>query len=164
MRDLNEVLDLNLYLPVGGKTYTVKPPSATVGVQLVDRLAFGIAADAGIDLGDEQRRAVEVTDDDLPDFGRQCLGPVLDEMLADGLTWQQVEFCITTAFYAWTVGKEFAEHYWETGGKPVGPTEKRPGTPPTATRTRTAAASSTKSSASPSGTKRPARKAAKGPP
>lgn len=164
MRDLNEVLDLNLHLPIGGKTYLVKPPPANIGAALIDRLAFGIAADAGIDLGDEQRAAIEVTDDQIDDFGRQCLGDVLDEMLADGLGHQQIEFCITTAFYAWTVGKPFAEHYWETGGKLARPTEKSPGTPPTATRTRTAEASTTKSSGSPSGTKRPTKKPPKGSP
>lgn len=155
MRDLDEVLDLTLELPIRGKTYRVAPPDADTGNQLLNRLAFGIAADAGIDLGEEQRRAVEVSDDAMPDFGRQCLGPTLDEMVADKVPWPQVEFAITTAFYAWTVGKPFAEHYWESGGKPARPADQRPGEPTTATPTRTAAASTTPSSASASGTTGP---------
>ena len=152
MRDLNEVLDLDLHLPIGGKTYTVKPPPADVAADLMNRLAFGIAADAGIDLGEEQRTAIEVTDDAMPDFARQCLGPALDAMEADKLLPQQIEFAVTTAFYAWTVGKVFAQTYWETGGNLERPTEQRPVEPPTATQTRPAAASSTQTSASASGT------------
>ena len=154
MRDLNDILDLNLELPVGGKTYIVKPPPADIGVLLLNRLALGIAVDAGIELPEEQRRATIVDDDEMPDFGRQCLGPVLDEMEADGLLPQQIEFCITTAFYAWTVGKEFAEVHWETAGNLARPVEERPGRP-TATQTHAAAAPTTPTSASPSGTTAP---------
>jgi hypothetical protein len=152
VRDLNDILDLNLELPVGGKTYVVKPPPADVGAHLMNRLALGIALDAGIDLPEEDRRATVVDDDEMPDFGRQCLGLVLDEMTADGLSGAQIEFCITTAFYAWTVGKAFAEIHWETAGNLVRPVEERPGRP-TATQTHAAAASSSPTSASPSGTK-----------
>lgn len=153
MRDLNEVLDLDLSLPVGGKTYMVKPPRADVAAHLMNRLAFGIAADAGLDLGEEQRRAIEVTDEQMPDFARQCLGPALDEMEADGLLPQQIEFCVTTAFYAWTVGKAFAERHWETAGNLERPTVQSPVAPPTATQTRPAEASTSPISASASGTR-----------
>lgn len=155
MRDLNEVLDLTLNLPIGGKTYTVNPPPAHIGANLVDRLAFGIALDAGIDLGEEQRHAVTVEDDELPDFARQNLSDTYDTMVEDGLSITQIEFCVTTAFYAWTVGKEFAEMYWETGGKLDRPAAQSPGTPPTATRTRTAEATTTPTLGSPSGTTPP---------
>lgn len=152
MRDLNDVLDLNLHLPIGGKTYLVKPPDAATGVQLMNRLVFGLAKDGGVDLGPEQRSAVEISDEQLPDFGRQCLGDTLDELMADGVPWPQLEFTITTAFYAWTLGKAYAEHYWETAGKQVGPAEESLEAPPTATPTRPVAESTIPSSASASGT------------
>ena len=162
MRDLNEVLDLTLTLPVGGKTYTVHPPSAADGADLLNKLTLGMAADAGIDLA-EARGQIEVSDDDLPDFARQCLGKAYDEMVADGLADQQLQFCVTTAFLAWTMGKAFAELYWESGGKVTGPTRKaRRARPRTATPTPSAAASTTKTSASPSGTKTPRRPRSKG--
>jgi hypothetical protein len=151
MRDLNDVLDLVLQLPIGGKTYTVNPPDRRTGAHLLNRLAFGIAADAGIELDEDERRAAFVTDDEMPDFARQCLGPALDEMEADGLDHARIEFCVTTAFYAWTVGKAFAETYWETGGNLERPTVQSQ-EPPTGTPTRPAEASTSPISASASGT------------
>lgn len=152
MRDLNEVLDLTLKLPIGGKTYVVDPPSADIGAHLVNRLALGIAADAGFTLDDDDRGQLIVEDDDMPDFATQCLGPVYQQMLDDGLNQQQIEFAVTTAFYAWTLGKDFAETYWETGGKLERPTEQRL-VRPTATPTPPAEASTTPTPASASGTR-----------
>lgn len=151
MRDLNDVLDLTLRLPIGGKVYEVQPPPAAIGAELMNRLALGIYAEAGLPITDEIRGAIEVSDDDLPDFARMCLGENYDEMVDAGLDGSRIEFCVTTAFYAWTVGKDFAEHYWETAGKPAGASLRV--TPPTETRTLPAVASTTRSSGSRSGTR-----------
>lgn len=155
MRDLNDVLDLTLRLPIGGKVYEVQPPPAAIGAHLLNRLAMGLYANAGLPMDqvdEEARGLIEVADEDLPDFARMCLGDTYDAMVADDLDSVRLEFAVTTAFYAWTVGKPFAEHYWETGGKVVGSAEgpERP----TATPTPEAEASSTPSPASPNGTKR----------
>lgn len=155
MRDLNEVLDLRLTLPIGGKTYVVDPPAANVGAHLINRLALGIAADAGIPLEESDRGQLVVDDEDMPDFATQCLGPVYQRMVDDGLSTPQIEFCVTTAFYAWTVGKEFAEAYWEAAGKLGRPAEQRQDQRPTATPTREAEATTTPTPASASGTRTP---------
>ena len=155
MRDLNEVLDLRLTLPIGGKTYVVDPPPANIGAHLINRLALGIAADAGIPLEETDRGQLVVDDADMPDFATQCLGAVYQQMLDDGLSTAQVEFAVTTAFYAWTVGKEFAETFWETGGKLGRPAEQRQDQPTTATPTREAEASTTLTPASATGTRTP---------
>ena len=160
MRDLNDILDLTLRLPIGGKVSQVQPPPAAVGAHLMNRLALGIAVDAGIPVSDDERGAVEVTDDELPDFARMCLGDAYDEMVADGLDSTRIEFAVTTAFYAWTVGKAFAEAHWEAGGKLAGATATA--TPPTAIPTPTAAGSSSQTSASVSGTRRPQDRKPKG--
>jgi hypothetical protein len=158
VRDINDVLDLTLRLPIGGKTYEVQPPPANIAAHLMNLLALGIYADAGLPMDEETRGSIEVTDEEFPEFSRMCLGSTLDELTADGIGSPRLDFIVETAFLCWTVGKPFAEHHWETGGKPAGPTEKRSGRP-TATRTRTAAESGTPSSASPSGTRpRSARK------
>jgi hypothetical protein len=152
MRDLTEVLNLQLRLPIRGTTYVVDPPPANIGAHLVNRLALGIAADAGLPINDEDRGQLIVDDEDMPDFGRQCLGPVYDQMLADGISHPELEFATTTAFYAWTLGLEFAEQYWESAGELGRPTEQRSGRP-TATPTPPAEASTTPTPASASGTK-----------
>lgn len=152
MRDLNEVLDLQLRLPIGGKTYTVNPPTAATGAILINRLAAGIAVDAGVELDDDTRGMVAVPDEDVPDFARQCLGTTYDQMVDDGLSKPQLEFAVTTAFLAWTVGREYAELWWDSGGKAGRPAGARD-LHPTVTRTRTAAATTTQSTRSRSGTK-----------
>ena len=42
--NLNDVLDLRLRLPIGGKTYIVEPPSAADGAYLMNLMALGLAA------------------------------------------------------------------------------------------------------------------------
>jgi len=159
VRDLNEVLDLQLRLPVGGKTYIVNPPPADTGARLLNRLTIGMVVDAGIDIDDETR-AQAVVDDDEHDFAADCLGPALDQMTADGLSKPQIDFCVTVAFLAWTVGRDYAEQWWETGGKvgrPAG-AESLAARPRTATPTPSAEASTTPSPASATGTKTKRRK------
>ena len=153
MRDLNEVLDLQLRLPVGGTTYVVNPPSAAVAARLMNRLTIGMVVDAGLDI-DDDLRAQAVIHDDNTDFAEDCLGPVLTQMRDDGLAQQQIEFCVTVAFLAWTVGRDYAEQWWETGGKvgrPAG-AQSLAARPRTATPTPSAEASTTPSPASASGT------------
>ena len=165
MRDLNDVLDLNLRLPIGGKTYTVHPPSAAVGADLLNKLALGMAAQAGVDMT-EARGQIAVTEDDMPDFGRQCLGAAYDEMFADGLSYPVIEFAVTTAFLAWTVGKDYAETWWEAGGQmgkaPAPNRAARRARPRTATPTPAGAARTSQTSASPSGTTARTKKPRKG--
>ena len=90
MRDALEVLDLNLRLPVGDRTYTVRPPAAAVGIRLANMLTRGIVLDSLIDAGasgaevDEIRAGLVIDDDDDQDFALDCLGATYDEMLADG--------------------------------------------------------------------------------
>lgn len=154
MRDALEVLDLNLALPISGKNYSIKPPSAAVGAHLMEMFALGvvtgIAAERGIPVDDEIAEQILVGDSDLPNFGRQCLGAAYDEMVADEVPAPVLELAISTAFVAWCVGKEYAEAWWEAGGK--APAPRRAPEPPTATPTRSAAASTT--ATYPSGTRR----------
>ena len=151
MRDALEVLDLVLRLPVGGKTYRVDPPTAAVGIRLQGMLAAALVADAITDRGEdaaELRAELTLSGDREADFGRDCLGPAYDEMLADDVPAPVVELAITTAFYAWTVGRDFARAWWDAGGKAPAPMSPRR---PTETRTRPAAANTTPSRASRTG-------------
>jgi hypothetical protein len=129
-RDLTDVLDLSLTLPIRGKDYRVLPPSAQVGLALQQKMALGIVVQQGGDVPDEVRAEVEIDDEKLPDLAHQCLGPVYDEMVKDGLSTPEIEFAVSTAFIAWTSGRQYAEIYWETGGKaqaPASPEQTRSG-------------------------------------
>lgn len=165
MRDALEVLDLTLRLPVGDRTYLVRPPAAAVGIRLANMLTRGIVLDSLIDAGAtgaevDEIRAGLVIDDDDQDFARDCLGDAFDEMVADDLPHPVIELAVSTAFLAWTAGKGAAEAWWETGGKAPTPPKRPAGAPPTETPTPQAAANTTPTRVSRSGTKR--RKRAKG--
>jgi len=147
MRDLNDVLDLRLNLPIGGKTYVVDPPTAADGAYFLNLLAIGIAADAGVDVSGFN---LDIPDGD-PDFATRALGAAYQQMIDDGLSLGQIGFAAETAFLAWTVSREFAEHYWETGGK-AGRPNRAQRRHPTVTPTRGDAASTTPNSGSQSGT------------
>lgn len=160
MRDALEVLDLTLRLPVGDRTYLVRPPAAAVGIRLANMLTRGIVLDSLIDAGatgaevDEIRAGLVIKDDDH-DFARDCLGAAYDEMTADGVPYPVVELAVSTAFLAWTAGKQTAEAWWDAGGKAPTPTAtRRAGAPPTETQTQQAAATTTPTRVSRSGTKR----------
>ncbi|NNM44597.1 DUF7426 family protein [Knoellia koreensis] len=119
LRDSSEILDLCLRLPIHGKTYEVYPPSPATHDQLAMRLALGIALDAGVEIPEEDARTLQITDDDMPDFATMCLGDTYEQMLADEVSHPEIELALVTAFYAWTLGMEVAEAYWESGGRLV---------------------------------------------
>lgn len=146
--NLNDVLDLRLRLPIGGRTYIVEPPSAADGAYLMNLMALGLAADAGVDVTGFD---LDISDGN-PDFGARTLGAAYQQMLDDGLSMPQVGFAAETAFLAWTVSKEYAEHHWETGGK-AGRPNRAQRRHPTATPTPAAAANTTQTPASRNGTK-----------
>lgn len=164
--------DQSLRLPIRGKEYVIQPPRADVGYALAMRLAAGVAVEAGLDLDDdtitEANAAVDIADEQLPDFARQCLNgprngkpnPIYEQMLEDGLSHPEVEMAVQTAFLAWTVSREVAEHYWNTGGKALRRRETHPGLRRTETPTRQGAASTTPTRGSANGTKLKAAKAA----
>lgn len=149
--------DQSLQLPIGGRTYTVLPPSAAVGMALSMRLAAGIVLNAGVPLTDdaiaEADAEATVGDDEVPDFARQCLGAAYDEMLADKVPQPKVEFAVQTAFLAWTLDKAAAEMFWNSAGKAGAPSQKGPARRRTATPTLAAAVSMTPTPASPTGTR-----------
>lgn len=164
--------DQTLRLPIRGKEYVIHPPRADVGMALSMRLAAGVLIDAGVPLDEadlaEADRQAQVADEQMPDFARQCLNgpvggqpnPVYEQMLEDGLSHPEVEMATQTAFLAWTAGREFAEHYWNTGGKALAQRLPHPALRQTATPTQPAGESTTPTSASASGTRRKARAAA----
>ena len=148
-RDLTDVLDLSLTLPIRGKAYRVLPPSAEIGLKLQQKMALGIIASEGGNVPDEVREQVEIDDDHLPDFAHQVLGDTYDEMVTDGLSTPEIEFAVSTAFIAWTSGKAYAEVFWESGGKASTP---RPTNEPTPSGKAGAAATTKKTPTSGSGT------------
>ncbi|WP_187415138.1 hypothetical protein [Nonomuraea sp. PA05] len=100
---IGEPLYLPVPLPSGQvKEYAVPPADAETWTQLTTRFAAS---------GDD-----DVIDDPTEaDLYRRWLGPVYDELEADGAAWEQIRRCGVTVF-AWHVhGEEAALRVWEGG-------------------------------------------------
>lgn len=108
--DLGDFLSPTLDLPVAGKTYRVPSPPAAVGLRLQAAFAVTNARRAGVDA--KARWVQLLNDDTTTSLEQDALGPVYDEMLADGLTIEQLNHAGMTA-YLWIVAGDDAAHfYW----------------------------------------------------
>lgn len=112
-KDLAEFFDPDLYLPVRGKTYRITAPNAEDGLRL--REAF-LNPDA------------HFTDDDELEEYKRLLGPVWDEMVADGIDWKSLCHVGRTALMYYGMGETLAEVHWQTGlGESGNPLPPKPG-------------------------------------
>ena len=146
-KELDEFLDDSLTLPIGGKAYEVPAVPGRDGLWAQKLLAeVERAKDAG------QADAGKLDDGDERLLYQRMLGPVFDEMLTDGVSWQRISHAAMTVFFWTTADRDTAEKYWTAGGDPerLGSA----GSPNRASRRASAAAANTtRKRASTSGTK-----------
>ncbi|MFI7315140.1 DUF7426 family protein [Streptomyces hygroscopicus] len=111
---LDELFDDSLTLPFGDTEYVIPSPSAEDGlrIQKITSLAARLQA------GGEAVDTTLLDDEEERDLLALCLGPVLDEMLSDGITWSRARHAGLTAMFWIVSGPEIAEKYWKTGGDP----------------------------------------------
>ena len=147
-RDISELLDAGLALPIRGKVYTVPPVDAETGLRL-QRLAEVAAQAAKAVENGEGLDAIVFDDDDEIDLYRVALGAAYEEMLADGVSWPALKIAGVTAWLDSAVGREAAEAYWNAAGDPerlagnratrrAARSTRRPASASGTTRTRTA--------------------------
>ncbi|MGW1679394.1 DUF7426 family protein [Saccharopolyspora sp. NPDC002376] len=120
LRDLSEVLDPGLSLPISGTTYTVPPPDAETGLRLQRLSDWMMTAAAAVQSGSDAPTPGEqlLSDSEELDLYRDSLGTAYDEMIADAVAWPWLKVAGMTAFTHWTVGAEQAQAIWEAGGRP----------------------------------------------
>jgi hypothetical protein len=142
-KELGELLDDSLALPIGERTYRVPPPSAATGLRVQAIMqAAAVAADGGhVDeaiLADAAER----------DMYLDVLGTAHAEMVADDVAWPMLKHCAVTAMVWIVQNKDAAERYWNAGGDPsrLAPNRKQ-------RRSSSGAANKTRSRGSSSGTK-----------
>ncbi|MET7933495.1 hypothetical protein [Streptomyces sp. NPDC005322] len=111
---LDELFDDTLTLPFGDTEYVIPSPPAEDGlrVQRITSLAARLQA------GGEAINTELLDDDEERDLLELCLGPVLGEMLSDGISWSRARHAGLTAMFWIVSGPEIAEKYWKTGGDP----------------------------------------------
>ncbi|MFI8660706.1 hypothetical protein ACIGKR_12010 [Rhodococcus qingshengii] len=140
MRDLRELFDPNLHLPINGKTYTITSPNAEEGLRL--RLMFS-TLDAKIGDDDQVGEIAKLlgatwvpnmvtktvldiaTGEPILDENNEPTtvevdegkyeGGVWSEMANDGVDWVSLMHAGTTALLYYGQGPYIGEIYWETG-------------------------------------------------
>ncbi|OZC55058.1 hypothetical protein CH289_07640 [Rhodococcus sp. RS1C4] len=98
MRDLREISDPDLHLPIGGKRYTIPAPNGREGLRLW-KLA----------------RSSDLTSDQEVEEIRKILKPVLREMHKDGLSWPFILHAGRTAIIHFAISPKTAVAHWENG-------------------------------------------------
>jgi len=93
----------------GGKTYRVPSPSAEVGARLTAYAALGLKLAAGRPLTDDERASLNLDDEQEKTFYRDVLGPVYDEMLADGIEWGDLVTIARDAYLVITDNESLAD-------------------------------------------------------
>jgi len=147
LKQLGSFLDPILAVPYRGKTYEIPAVDAETGLRLQKLVAAGVrtALDGEIDPA-----TIELVNDaDEKGFYETLLGPVYDELIADGASSPAVKFIGQTALMWHAQDFEMAETFWRAEGKAPAPNREQRRT---ATRTSTAAATTTKKPASRTGT------------
>lgn len=144
-RDLSEVLDAGLSLPIGGKTYLVPPVDAETGLRLQRLAELAAQAAKAVQTG-EGLEEIVVDDDQEVDLYRDALGPAYEQMVADRVPWPALKIAGVTAWLDAAVDRQTAEAYWNAAGDPERLAGNRT--------TRRAAARSTRRPASGNGTTR----------
>lgn len=117
LRDLSEVLDPDLSLPIRGKTYRVPPVDAETGLRL-QRLAEHAAKLAHAVEAGESPDAEALGEDSELDLYRDALGSAYEEMLGDKVPFAWLKVAGITAWLHAAVGAEQAEAYWNAAGDP----------------------------------------------
>lgn len=107
--DLGEYLSPTLDLPVAGKVYHVPSPPAAVGLRLQAAWAITNAQKANIAPREHHLKAL--ARDTGTSLEQDALGPVHDEMLADGVSIDLLNHAGMAA-YLWVVAGEKAARLW----------------------------------------------------
>ncbi|MFD0659770.1 DUF7426 family protein [Thermocatellispora tengchongensis] len=118
-QDLDDFFDDSLPLPVGGKWYRIPAPDAEVGLLCQRLMHASLAAEQGEAVDDPKLTAlaeVVLTDDEERDLYQRVLGPVFDELRADGVSWPKIQHVGATALVWVAAGKDAAAKMWASGG------------------------------------------------
>jgi hypothetical protein len=159
-KDLYDVFDGRLALPAGGKTYYIPEPDEQLGLWCTAFCTAGIAANQGIDLGTRKLPPLVLNDTEEKAMYVRLLGPVWDELAADGHGFSTQRLFALTALIWTGLGEDAAMTFWNSGGDPKAsqPRRNRRAAPAAAPRTvsmpSTAGASTTPPAGSTNGTKR----------
>lgn len=108
-----------------GKAYRIESPDAETGLRLqaLANLGFAVATDQDIDPEDAAR--LQLDDGGERNLYAQVLGPTLDELVADGVSWVRIQRIGRYAFAHFALGPEAAVKVAEGGTSGEAPAPNR---------------------------------------
>lgn len=109
MRDLREFHDPNLHLPIDGTVYTVKSPNAELGLEIKR-----FTADPEADPAEEIYYVAKLLGAEYDKDTDSMSGGLWDEMVANGVPYEECMHVGNTAMAHYGVSPEFGEMWWET--------------------------------------------------
>ena len=109
MRDLREFHDPNLHLPIDGTVYTVKSPNAELGLEIKR-----FTADPEADPAEEIYFVAKLLGAEYDKDTDSMSGGLWDEMVANGVPYEECMHVGNTAMAHYGVSAEFGEMWWET--------------------------------------------------
>lgn len=129
-KDLDELLEPWLDLPISGKKYRIHSVDATTGLWCQRVVEVAMRAQVGADISEDQLLGLQLDDAEELQFHQRLLGEAYEDMLADKVPWEHLKVAGMTAF-TWTVrDRAAAEEFWARGGRPEArrpaPQDRRP--------------------------------------
>ena len=112
-KDLREFFKPGIDLPVGDKVYHVPSPTAEQGLRL--RMLFD-DLDAKMSDADQMREIYQILGAEWNPATGKYEGGVWSEMIADGVSWDELMIVGGTAVINYGMSEELAEKYWASGG------------------------------------------------
>lgn len=120
--DLSDFWAEGLPLTIKGKDYVIPEPSAELGlyVQSIFSAAGAVAKTVvtGESVAEATKAASHLDDAQETNLYRRMLGPVYDELIADGASWRVLRHVGQTAMFWIAIGEDAARAYWQ-GDNPL---------------------------------------------
>ena len=160
LEPLESFFDATLTLPISAKkSYTIPSPDADTGLQVQRLTVIGQRAAQNEELSDDDKAFLqsmpELDDEQL--LRRLLSDKVVDQMVADKLSWHARQVVVGAVMHWVAFGQEAAEEYWKAAAgpksQPAAPQDRK--TPAKKTAAKKSAVSSTRRSSG-----NPAKKAA----
>lgn len=139
-------------LPIDGTPYKVWGVDAETGIWAQALFDAGITVYSKEEITEAQVDAVLLDDDAEPVAYRRLLGDAYDEMLTNGVDWDDLKHAAMTALVWIVMGREQAEEHWASAGEEAAAAPKS-GPNRGSRRASAAVARTTRKRASTSGTK-----------
>lgn len=92
-----------------GKAYSIPSPDAETGMRLSVLAEIGTKIKQGVQVSDRDKMRLHFDDDEERDFAQQVLGPVYEEMLADGVSWVRIQRVTQYAYVHFAFSPEAAQ-------------------------------------------------------